>query len=129
MKKIILGLIILTLSTVVVFATDRQDSPNVRYIYPKNEAIIDLTGKKSITFSWKSMPIPAGGRRAYRFKIFDGFGYEMVVNETLDFQVYSIEIPADTFKNDALYTWQVKQRSKKSGVWGKDNRWSFRIKK
>lgn len=129
MKKMILTLLILIVATVSLEARERQDAPLVRYTFPKSESTVDLAGKKNLTFSWKGMPIPSGGRRAYRFTLYKGFGYEEVFKETLDFQVYSIDVPADKFENGVEYTWQVKQRSGRSGHWGKDNRWSFSVKK
>ena len=129
MKKMILVLLILIITSVSLEARERQDAPLVRYTFPKSESTVELTGKKNLTFRWKGMPIPSGGRRAYKFTLYKGFGYEEIFDKILDFQVYSIDVPADKFENGVEYTWQVKQRSKRSGHWGKDNRWSFKIER
>jgi hypothetical protein len=128
-KRIVLFCLILMSFVSLSIAGERQSSPNVRYTYPRNEAVVDLTGKEELEFTWKKVPIPDGGRSAYKFNLYKGFGYEELANEKLDEKVYSIKIPANIFKNGGTYTWQVKQRSMRSRVWGKDNRWSFTVKK
>ena len=128
-KRISLSFLILMSLVPLSMAGERQSSPNVRYTYPKSESIVDLTGKEELEFTWKKMPIPSGGRSAYKFNLYKGFGYEELVDEKLEDKVYSIKVPVKIFENGETYTWQVKQRSMRSRVWGKDNRWSFKVKK
>ena len=56
-------------------------TPRVNYIVPKNDSEIDLTGKDCLTFRWKPTPRPQGGRRAYKFTLYEGFEYDVVVSE------------------------------------------------
>lgn len=128
-RRIVLSFLILISFVSFSMAGERQNAPDVVYTYPKSEAIVDLTGKESIEFTWKKMPIPSGGRIAYKFNLYKGFGYEELVDEKLEDKIYSIKVPAKIFEKGATYTWQVKQRSMRSRVWGKDNRWSFTVKK
>ena len=128
-RRIVLSFLILISFVSFSMAGERQSAPDVVYTYPKSEAIVDLTGKESIEFTWKKMPIPSGGRSAYKFNLYKGFGYEELVDEKLEDKIYSIKVPAKIFEKGATYTWQVKQRSMRSRVWGKDNRWSFTVKK
>ena len=130
MKKILLFALCITLISVFSWAGgERESVPRVRYIEPKNDHTVDLTGKKSLVFKWKSSPTPSGGRRAYRFTVYKGFGYERVISENLDHKIYSREVPAELFEDGKLYTWQVKQRDGRTHVWSMDSRWSFKVKK
>ena len=130
MKKLIPFLLISVFVTTLAMAVGRRgDTPQPRCIGPKNEAIVDLTGKESLLFSWKSNPVPSGGRMAYKFDLYKDYGYEVVESEQLDAKVFSIEVPADKFENGALYTWQVKQRDYHTRIWSRDYRWSFTVKK
>lgn len=108
---------------------DRERVPKVRYLAPRSEAVVDLTGQESLEFTWSAMPKPSGGRMAYRFTIYKGFGYERIMNEILDRKTYSYTVPAEMFENGQLYTWQVLQRDDNTRYWSMDNRWSFTIKK
>jgi len=130
MKRLISIVLILMFTATLATAADRRiNTPKVRYIEPKSEAVVDLTGKESLVFKWKSTPIPAGGRMAYKFNVYEEYGYEVVVDEKLYPKVFSIEVPVDKFENGMTYTWQVKQRDARSRVWSMDSRWSFTIKK
>ena len=130
MKRLISIVLILTFTATFATAADkRTNTPKVRYIEPKSEAVVDLTGKESLVFKWKSNPVPGGGRMAYKFNVYKEYGYDVVVNEKLDARVFSIEVPADKFENGMTYTWQVKQRDAHSRIWSMDSRWSFIVKK
>ena len=132
MKKLYaITLIFVTAITTLTFAgsDSRRIVPNVRYRAPRNDSIVDLTGKEILEFKWKSTPAPSGGRSAYKFNLYKGFGYETLVSEKLDHKIYSIEVPVDMLEDGGEYTWQVKQRGRKSRLWGIDNRWSFKVKK
>ena len=130
MKKLLLSfLVFVTITTLVWAGGDRERTPRVRYIEPKKQAVVDLGDKEALTFEWKSTPIPGGGRMAYKFELYKGYGYETVVSETLRERIFSIEIPADKFKDGELYTWQVKQRDARTRLWSMDKRWSFKVKK
>jgi len=122
-------IIIIFITTLVQAGSDRMKVPRVRYIEPKNDSVIDLKNKETLVFRWKKNPLPAGGRMAYKFEIFKEFTYERVVNETLERDVYSIEIPSDKFEGDTTYSWQVKQRDASSRFWSLEDRWSFKVRK
>jgi len=104
-------------------------TPEVRYISPKDEFVVDLKGEKSLTFEWQPTPIPGGNRLAYKFELFKEFGYERIVKEVLSPRVFSFEVPADVFEPGATYTWQVKQRDEWTRFWSRNHRWSFTVKK
>ena len=130
MKKIILFILFFAMVATLVSARAGRDiTPLVRYISPKNDAMVDLKNKETLTFKWKSTPKPGGRREAYKFELFKEFGYERIVEETLSHNLYSIQIPTDKFEDDTTYTWQVKQRDGNTHTWSGDNRWSFKIKK
>jgi len=103
--------------------------PRVAYIQPKNQSTVDLTGKTGIIFRWNKVPMAAGGVHAYRFKIYKGFGYEVVVSKKLDRGVFEIEIPAAAFENGVAYTWKVQQRDDNSMNWSQYDIWNFKVVK
>ena len=131
MKKIALILILFVFSTFISAEAvgRRYNTPTVKYIQPKSQSVVDITGKNSITFMWKRLPRPANGRENYKFELFKDYGYDRIINEILEHDVDSVEIPADKFENGQTYTWQVKQRDQKTRVWSMDKRWSFTVKK
>lgn len=130
MKKITVFLLFFLFIAVISSATDnRRNTPDVRYIEPVNDSLVDLVGKKYLTFRWKSTPKPSGGRAAYRFDLYNDFGYDVLVNKTFARDVYSIDIPVDRFENGAFYSWQVKQRGRTTRAWSRNYRWSFKVKK
>lgn len=107
-------------------------TPEVEYIQPRNDHDADLTGKESLTFEWRSLPKPGGGREAYRFELFEGAedAYNRIYNADLRPDVYTMEIPADMFKDGMQYTWRVKQRDAHSSVWSRaGDRWRFTARK
>ncbi|OGW75825.1 MAG: hypothetical protein A2Z72_04130 [Omnitrophica bacterium RBG_13_46_9] len=130
MRKIFIFIPVLLVASAFVWASSvRERTPTVIYLEPKDDLVVDMSGKESITFKWKSSPIPSGGRMNYKFELYKDFGYERIINELLDSEVFSIEVPADKFADGALYSWQVKQRDSGSRDWSMDRRWSFRVRK
>ncbi|MGB2705638.1 MAG: hypothetical protein WBC74_02110 [Candidatus Omnitrophota bacterium] len=128
MKKVLLFTLAFVLVTAAVWAgSNMQSTPKVRYRHPKSEAIVDLSEKENLTFKWKSSPSPGGGRSAFRFELYKGFSYDVVLRENLEPTVLKLEVPAETFKPGQLYSWQVKQRSEKTRDWSADNRWTFEV--
>lgn len=101
--------------------------PNVAYITPDNDSVVDLTGKQGLTFRWKNQPVPGGGREAFRFRLVKGFGYNFIVSENLGQDVFLMEIPADKFEDGTTYSWYVQQRDASLMVWGWHDTWSFKV--
>lgn len=104
-----------------------QITPRVEYLQPANQSEADLTGKETLLFSWREVPIPAGGREMYRFTLYKGFGYKVVMTKDIDERTFSIEVPADKFEDGETYTWRVKQRDGKTLVWSLYDTWSFKV--
>lgn len=130
MKKVTLFFLAFVMTASIVLAGgDREKTPMVQYLEPGNDSVVNLKGKESLVFSWKKAPVPGGGRKAYKFDLYKGFGYEVVVGEKLNYKTYSIEVPADKFENGSTYTWQVKQRDANSKFWSMDHRWAFKVVK
>jgi len=130
MKKLILFAMAFVLGATIVWAAGhRQATPLVRYTSPKNESTIELTKDESIEFKWKNSPMPGGGRDCFKFNIYKGFSYEIIVEEKLKSREITIEIPAEKLEDGQLYTWQVKQRDRKTRYWSADQRWTFTVKK
>lgn len=131
MKKITLiiavCIISISLNTTVFAAGERDRVPSVEYLLPDNDSIIDLTGKNSLTFGWKSNPIPNGGRDSYRFKLLKGFGYNFIMSEEIDRDIFSIQVPADKFEDGQTYSWYVQQRDTSLGIWSRFTAWSFKV--
>ena len=127
-KRLLVFAIVLGLAQ-TAWAGGRLDTPIVKYIEPKNDSVVDLAGKGSITFAWKSSPTPGSGRMAYKFNLYKGFGYEVVFGKKLEHDIYMIEVPSDLLEDGAQYSWQVLQRDAKTRIWSRDYRWSFRVKK
>jgi hypothetical protein len=103
--------------------------PRVAYLEPANDVSIDLTGQKTLTFRWKQQPIPSGGREGFRFRLYKGFDYELIVKEELGADVLSIDVPADKFEDGATYSWHVEQYDSSYLLWSLHDRWSFRVTK
>jgi hypothetical protein len=101
--------------------------PRVEYLEPNNDSSVDLTDKKVLTFRWRQVPIPSGGREVYKFTLYKGYGHDVVVSETLDRGIFSIEISADKFENGAVYSWYVKQRDGRSMIWSLFDNWNFKV--
>jgi len=102
-------------------------APRVEYLKPDNDSVVDLTGRDKLVFSWREVPIPAGGREAYRFTLFKGFTYKVVVSRDIDGRTFSVEVPAEKFEDGETYTWRVKQRDARTLVWSLYDTWSFKV--
>ena len=124
------SILLMTMCAVSVYGvSDRQRVPRVRYILPEDDSTVDLTGKESLTFSWKGQPKPSGGRRTFRFSLYKGFGYGAVFTKDLDRDVYSVGVPADIFEDGAVYSWSVKQRDASNMFWSLFDSRSFKVVK
>lgn len=127
-KTLILITLLMIVASCACAAGRRSDVPNVPFLSPEDESVIDLAGKPCITFKWKSAPVPGGGREAYRFKLIKGFKYDFIVSEELDQDVFSIDVPKDKFEDGATYSWYVEQRDASLRVWSRhDTVWSFKV--
>jgi len=128
-KTLSLCFVFLILTTIARAWSPVRYTPEVRYISPKDEEVVGLEGKENLSFRWKPTPRPGGGRQSYRFELFKGYGYERLVNETLDPEIVIVDVPAEIFEKGATYTWQVRQRDSDTMIWSYEKRWSFRIEK
>jgi len=97
-------------------------TPRVRKIRPKDDSQV-IIEDKGVEFKWSLVPMPAGGRRTFRFKLFKGFGYGSIVKEELAQDITSITVQAEVFEDGQLYSWEIAQRG--SEGWSKSQRWSF----
>ena len=111
------------------YGDPRLKTPRVAYVEPKDGAVVDLSGKPVLTFKWSPVPMPAGGREAFRFKIYKGFSYEVVFSQDVDHRTFSTDVPADKFTSGQTYTWRVQQRDASSMIWGLYDTWSFQVNK
>jgi len=102
-------------------------TPAVVYQRPDNGEKVDLTGKDKLTFSWKMVLLPAGGREAYKFTLYRGDGYDVVVSQTIDPRTFSIDVPADKFEAGTRYRWKVKQRDSRTFDWSRADNWYFTV--
>lgn len=130
MPKIVSILIVISLILVSSLYAEgrRSDVPNVPFLSPEDETVIDLAGKPGITFKWKNTPVPGGGREAYRFKLIKGFKYDFIVSEELSPGTYSIDVPSDKFEDGVTYSWYVEQRDASLNIWSRhDTVWSFKV--
>lgn len=108
---------------------DRFSVPRVAYNEPKDQSTMDLTGKSMLTFKWSPVPMPAGGRETFRFKLYKGFSYYILVSQDIDRGTFSIDIPSDKFVNGQTYTWRVQQRDSRNMIWSLYDTWSFKVLK
>jgi hypothetical protein len=102
-------------------------TPRVAYIEPRNQSVVDLTGKDSLKFRWNNVPIPAGGVECYRFKLYKGYDYDIILSRRLDRGIFEIDVPSSVFEDKATYTWRVQQRDANSMSWSRYDTWSFTI--
>ena len=135
MKHLKFGLIcgvIILLSVLIVTSVYGQrlgryrGAPQVRNVSPGNDSEV-IVGPEGVEFKWRLTPIPKGGRRAFRFRLFKGFEYGSIVQEELGHSITSITIPADVFKDSTLYSWEVSQCGQHG--WSNPCHWSFTAKK
>jgi len=128
MRKLLAFMLVFAfVATPLLAGSTMQTTPKVRYRYPKDEAELDLSEEENLIFTWKSSPSPAGGRSRYKFEIYKGFTYDIILKEYLKPTASKLEVPVETFKVGQLYTWQVKQRGEKSRDWSADCRWTFKV--
>lgn len=123
------GIAIASLTTVAHAGSDRNKVPRVAYCEPDNDTVIDLSGKTFLTFRWKPQPLPAGGRVGYKFRLYKGFDYDLIVKEDPGRDVLSIDVPVEKFEDGATYSWHVEQRDASNMLWSLHKRWSFKVKK
>lgn len=129
--------VIIILAAIIVMAPifagamrSSTQTPDVKYISPRNDHEVDLAGMDSLTFKWHSLPKPGGGREAYRFELFKGSeeNYNRIYSAELKQDVCAIDIPADMFCDGAMYSWLVKQRDAVTSVWSRaGDRWRFTV--
>jgi len=131
MKRVFTAFVLVIISAGFVYAggygVSRVKAPRVEHYSPSNQAVVDLTGKDSLKFEWKRTPIPSGGRVGYRFVLYKGMGYDVVVKETLDPGTFSIEVPSSKFEDGIVYSWHVQQRDGQSMEWSIFTNWSFKV--
>jgi len=106
---------------------DSGSVPKVSYIKPEDGSALDLTGKDSVVFEWQMVPIPGGGREAYKFVLFEGDGYLEVSSLVIDPRTFRAEVPADKFSPGSSYRWYVKQRDSRTLVWSQHDSWYFEV--
>lgn len=104
-------------------------TPQVVYESPYNDSTVDLKGKQSISFKWQMVPIPSGGREVYRFTLYKGDGYDVVLNKIIDSRTFFIEVPANMFEEGTRYRWRVMQRDSRTMNWSHYDNWYFEVKK
>lgn len=127
MRRIIAVFVILSFIIVApAYGGRRGRAPQVRNVSPMNDSEV-VIGPEGVDFKWKVSPVPGGGRRAFRFKLFKGFGYGSIEKHELNPDVISINIPADVFEDGEIYVWEVSQRGLRG--WSDPCRWSFKAKK
>lgn len=135
MKKILVAAFFAGILTVICATDVHADSnrrtmvPRVAYLEPANDTVIDLSGKKTLTFSWKQQPMPGGGREGFRFRLYKGFDYALIFKEELARDTLSIDVPTDKFEDGGTYSWNVEQRDSAGMLWSLHDTWSFRVTK
>ena len=133
MKKIILSIFIsfifVNVASVAGAGDDRFSVPRPAYLEPGNQTVVDLTGKDSLTFSWKPQPIPSGGRNSFRIRLYQGFSYEVIASLDVDQRTFLINIPSDKLEDGMTYSWHVQQRDDRSMIWSLFDTWSFKVVK
>lgn len=86
-------------------------SPEPRLVSPMKSEV-DLTGKKTLTFSWSSSGSFSASRNYFDFKVFKGrqtYEKNLVFRKRLPANVYSIELDSALFENGQTYTWTLRQ--------------------
>lgn len=104
--------------------------PRPRLIRPTSE-VINIEDEEGILFKWSSQQIPSGGRRKFRFQLYEGYDmYEknLIFKKELDPFTFEIFIEKDKFKNGQAYTWSIRQRGYFSN-WSKRSFYSFKVVK
>lgn len=102
--------------------------PRPRLIKPASE-VVDISDEKGILFKWSLHEAPSGGRKKYRFQLYEGYErYEqnLIFKAELEWDTSEIFIEKDKFKNGSVYTWSLRQRGY-SGNWGSRSFHSFKV--
>ncbi len=105
-------------------------TPSPRLIAPTSE-VVDIRGKDGILFKWSSHEIPSGGRRKYRFQLYEGYDmYEknLIFKKEFPPDIFEIFIEKDKFKDGEAYTWSVCQRGYFAN-WSWRSFYSFKVVK
>ena len=108
---------------------DSGSVPKVIYTKPAEGSVLDIKDKDKVVFEWQMVPIPGGGREAYKFVLLKGSGYEEVSSQAIDPRIFRAQVPADKFEPGARYRWYVKQRDAKTLVWSQYDSWYFEVAK
>lgn len=104
--------------------------PIPRLITPTSE-IVDISAEEGILFKWDPKQIPTGGRRNYRFQLYEGYDTyadNLIFKKELDAHTFEIFIEKDKFKDGGVYTWSVRQRGH-GPSWSSRAFYSFKVKK
>lgn len=101
--------------------------PQVIYIEPKGDSIVNLTGKAVLRFSWQPLPIPSGERDSYRIVIIKEPNAGYVFDKKIDDRTFSIDVPANVFEDASRYSWHVRQRDARTMDWSNYYIWYFNI--
>ena len=140
MKKIflilVLALTFISLASVELHAQSRRSFgsagvvPMPRLISPTSE-VVNRKDKDGILFKWSSQQMPTGGRRKFRFQLYEGYDmYEqgLIFKKEIDPHVFEIFIERDKFEDGKAYTWSLRQRGS-SPSWSRRSFYTFRLKK
>lgn len=126
-KKIVwlaLGLVALLLAVVFLAMAPKplhssdEFSPEPHILSPLSEKI-DLTGKKTLVFSWDSSGGPSIRRDYFDFRIYKGYQrYEsfIIFRKRLGPEVLSIEVDTELFEDGGSYAWSLAQSFSGQGV-------------
>jgi hypothetical protein len=129
LSGIIIATIALSLTSNAYAIDDRLEVPRVAYDEPKDQSVIDLSQENKLTFKWNMVPMPAGGREVFRFRVYKGFSYDVLVSEDLDHRIFSVDVTSDKFADGKTYTWRVQQRDARTMIWSLYDTWSFKVVK
>ncbi|MDD3904900.1 MAG: hypothetical protein PHS46_00025 [Candidatus Omnitrophica bacterium] len=92
LSGIIIATIALSLTSNAYAIDDRLEVPRVAYDEPKDQSVIDLSQENKLTFKWNMVPMPAGGREVFRFRVYKGFSYDVLVSEDLDHRIFRLTL-------------------------------------
>jgi len=140
MKKIflilVLALTFISLVSVELYAQSRRSFgsaghvPMPRLISPTSE-VVNIKDKDGILFKWSSQQMPTGGRRKFRFQLYEGYDmYEqsLIFKKEIDPHIFEIFIKRDNFEDGKAYTWSLRQRGF-SPSWSRRSFYTFRLVK
>lgn len=124
MVWLVLGLVALVLAVVFLAMAPRplhsssEFSADPRILSPLSEKI-DLTGQKTLVFTWDDSGGSAGRRRYFDFRIYKGYQrYEpyIIFKQRLEPTVFSIEVDTALFEDGGRYTWSLAQSFMGQGI-------------